>query len=301
MDVSTRTRRAISTVLAVILAVEAVSVVAAAAATRTVTHELPAVPPVAQVLSAEAIAAPAGGPVGTAAVAFSAPASATRVVEPESGTSAGQGSATRPTPDVIAAGVAKAAAADAAAKARTAAEAAAKAKVAAAANAKAATNAKAAAKSSAKAKAAAKARSASSGASSTSYSGRNHVWIPSLGISRSVRWFPCERSRPPDNYMYRWGCAGSDNVYLMGHASGVMNALHDAYVSGRLSKGMEAWYANPDGTVRQYVVKWWKLTRPTTDAAWAWASQSVPSMTLQTCVGRNNEYRLMVRLVVVDG
>ncbi len=101
--------------------------------------------------------------------------------------------------------------------------------------------------------------------------------------------------------MYRWGCAGSNNVYLMGHASGVMNALHDAYVSGRLSEGMKAWYANPDGTVRQYAVKWWKLTRPTADAAWAWASQSTPSMTLQTCVGRNNEYRLIVRLVVVDG
>ncbi len=101
--------------------------------------------------------------------------------------------------------------------------------------------------------------------------------------------------------MYRWGCAGSNNVYLMGHASSVMNALHDAYVSGRLSKGMKAWYADPDGKVRQYAVKWWKLTRPTTDAAWAWASQSVPSMTLQTCVGRNNEYRLMVRLVVVGG
>ena len=64
---------------------------------------------------------------------------------------------------------------------------------------------------------------------------------------------------------------------------------------------MKVWYANADGNVRLYVVEWWKLTRPTTDASWAWASQSVPSMTLQTCVGRNNEYRLMVRLVAVDG
>ncbi len=101
--------------------------------------------------------------------------------------------------------------------------------------------------------------------------------------------------------MYRWGCAGSNNVYLMGHASSVMKALHNAYVRGRLAKGMKAWYADPKGKVRQYAVKWWKVTRPTTDAAWAWASQSVPSMTLQTCVGRNSEYRLVVRLVVVGG
>ena len=136
--------------------------------------------------------------------------------------------------------------------------------------------------------------------STASFSGTNRVWIPALGIDKSVRSFPCERSRPPDNYMYRWGCAGRNNVYLMDHASSVMRGLHDAYVRGRLSKGMKAWYADPKGKVRKYAVKWWKLTRPTTDAAWAWASQSAPSMTLQTCVGRNNEYRLMVRLVVVD-
>ena len=99
--------------------------------------------------------------------------------------------------------------------------------------------------------------------------------------------------------MYRWGCAGANNVYLMGHAHSVMKPLHDAYVSGRLNVGMKAYYAGRDGVVHKYAVKWWKLTRPTTDAAWAWAPQDVPSMTLQTCVGRNSEFRLMVRLVRV--
>jgi len=132
-----------------------------------------------------------------------------------------------------------------------------------------------------------------------SYQGTNHVWIPTLGINRSVRWFPCSRTREPDNYMYRWGCAGANNVYLLGHAWGVMKPLHDAYVSGRLKVGMRAWYADGNGRVRVYAVRWWKLTRPTTDAAWAWAAQSNPSMTLQTCVGRNSEYRLMVRLAEV--
>jgi len=134
---------------------------------------------------------------------------------------------------------------------------------------------------------------------SVSYKGRNHVWIPALGINRSVHSFPCSRSRPPDNYVYRWGCAGRNNVYLMGHAYSVFKPLHDAYVGGRLKQGMRAYYADSSGRVHVYKVKWWKLTRPTTAASWAWASQSVPSMTLQTCVGKNSEYRLMVRLVEI--
>jgi hypothetical protein len=131
------------------------------------------------------------------------------------------------------------------------------------------------------------------------YRGRNHVWIPSLGINRAVSAFPCSRSRPPDNDMYRWGCAGANNVYLMGHAHGVLKPLHDAFVGGRLRKGMKVLYADGNGRVRTYAVSWWKTTRPTTSASWAWAAQSRPSMTIQTCVGSNNEFRLMVRLLEV--
>jgi hypothetical protein len=130
--------------------------------------------------------------------------------------------------------------------------------------------------------------------------GRNHVWIPALGISRSVVAFPCDRAQPPDNHIYRWGCAGRNNVYLLGHAYSVFKPLHDAYASGRLQKGMTVDYADGDGHVRTYAVAWWKITRPTGAASWAWAPQSRPSMTLQTCVGADSEYRLMVRLVATD-
>jgi hypothetical protein len=142
---------------------------------------------------------------------------------------------------------------------------------------------------------------ASSAPRTSTFKGTNHVWIPALGINKSVKAFPCSRTRPPDNYMYRWGCAGANNVYLMGHAYSVMKGLHDAYTSGRLRAGMKAYYAGSNGKVHTYVVKWWKKVLPTPDAAWAWAAQSVPSMTLQTCVGKNSEYRLMVRLVEVRG
>ncbi|HTG40212.1 MAG TPA: sortase, partial [Methylomirabilota bacterium] len=133
----------------------------------------------------------------------------------------------------------------------------------------------------------------------SSYHGRNHVWIPTLGINRSIASFPCSRSRPPDNYVYRWGCAGTNNVYLLGHAYSVFKPLHDAYVAGRLKKGMKVFYTDGNGRVRTYAVVWWKVTPPTTSASWAWAAQSRPSMTLQTCLGANSEYRLMVRLIAI--
>jgi sortase family protein len=136
-------------------------------------------------------------------------------------------------------------------------------------------------------------------ATTASYGGKNRVWIPSLGINRSVSAFPCSRTRPPDNYMYRWGCAGANNVYLLGHAHSVFKPLHDAYVGGRLKKGMKVIYADSAGRVHTYSVIWWRVVAPTTAASWAWAAQGKPSMTLQTCVGAKSQYRLMVRLVQV--
>jgi len=132
-----------------------------------------------------------------------------------------------------------------------------------------------------------------------SYRGRNHVWIPSLGISQSVSFFSCTRSAPPANYVYRWGCAGTNNVYLLGHASGVFAPLHDAYVGGRLRAGMRVIYADGSGKAHTYAVQFWRLVAPNGDVGWAYASLSVPSMTLQTCVGANSQYRLVVRLVQI--
>jgi hypothetical protein len=136
-------------------------------------------------------------------------------------------------------------------------------------------------------------------AAPASYHGRNHVWIPSLGINRSVQSFPCSRTRPPDAGVYRWGCAGRNNVYLLSHAWSTFKPLHDAYVRGTLRTGMRVIYADGAGHVHTYRVIWWRVTAPTTAASWAWASLSSPGMTLQTCVGANSRYRLMVRLVQV--
>lgn len=136
-------------------------------------------------------------------------------------------------------------------------------------------------------------------AAAPTYSGTNHFWIPSLGMSYNVHAYPCSRSRPPDNYMYRWGCAGENNVYILGHAYSVMKPLHDLYVSGGLRKGMVAVYANGNGKVTKYKVVSWRVVDPT-QSAWAIADQPVPSMTLQTCVGKHSQWRLNVRLVAID-
>lgn len=133
-------------------------------------------------------------------------------------------------------------------------------------------------------------------AAPASYQGRNKMWIPALGVNRSVSFYSCSRSTALANVVYRWGCAGKNNVYLMGHASGVFRALHNAYVNGRLKKGMQVIYADANGKVTKYRVAFWKQVSPV-GQSWAYASQATPSMTLQTCVGANSKYRLVVRLV----
>jgi sortase (surface protein transpeptidase) len=140
--------------------------------------------------------------------------------------------------------------------------------------------------------------STSGGSSPSSFKGRNHVWIPALGINRSVSFFSCSSTAYPGDRVYRWGCAGSNNVYLFGHAHSVFKPLHDAYVRGRLSKGMKVIYADGNGRVTTYAVSWWKVTTPD-KGAWAYAAQSRPSLTLQTCVGSQSQYRLIVRLLKV--
>jgi hypothetical protein len=132
----------------------------------------------------------------------------------------------------------------------------------------------------------------------TRYHGTNHVWMPTLGINRTVYLFPCSRSTAPANYVYRWGCAGHNNVYLLGHAYGVFKALHDAYYNGKLRLGMPVIYADSRGRTHLFRVKTWRVVDPG-NAAWAIASQPVPSMTLQTCIGRYSQLRLNVRLVEV--
>jgi Sortase domain len=271
MEIPTRRRRALSTVLALFLAIESVSAVAAVAVTPRGAVGGEAAPVAAAARGARTVATAVAPAVQSPAASRTMAPAIRRMVDAPDAPRTGPARTTAP-----------------AIRART-------------------LSAKAVlAISKPKSKSSSSGGGASAGASGGSgtvragaLKGRNHFWFPAVGINRSVNSFPCSRSRAPDNLVYRWGCAGRNNVYLMGHAHSVFSPLHNAYVSGRLKVGMKAYYADNGGRVHTYKVKWWKLTKPTTSASWAWASQSVPSMTLQTCVGSNSEYRLMVRLVEV--
>jgi len=135
--------------------------------------------------------------------------------------------------------------------------------------------------------------------SSSGYRGRNHLWVPALRIDRSVAWYGCSNKSYPGDRVYRWGCAGRNNVYLFGHAYSVFKKLHDAYVERKLRKGMKLFYADSDGEVHTYKLAWWKRTTAT-KGTWAYKALSRSSVTLQTCVGARSQYRLIVRFVEVD-
>ncbi len=287
MELTPTRRRALSTALALILAIESVSAVAAAAQVGT---NRPAAPAASAHRPTAAVVAPAAAPraprvaladrLVDAVARVTYPRSETPATEPATSPAAEPAKADKPD---------KPAKADKADRHRSD-------------NARSASGSRARSAGDGQRREADHTRQArrSREAGPASYSGRNHVWIPSLGISRSIAWFACSRSREPDNYVYRWGCAGNNNVYLMGHAWGVFEPLHDAYVRGQLRRGLKAVYADANGRVRTYAVRWWKVVKPTTAASWAWASLPSPSMTLQTCVGARSQYRLMVRLGQVD-
>lgn len=134
----------------------------------------------------------------------------------------------------------------------------------------------------------------------TVYRGTNHMWFPALGINHSVTWYACSASYALSySAVYRWGCAGTNNVYLMAHAGGVFGPLYTAYYAGRLKVGMLVVYADGASHIHYFKLQWWRTTPPSGDVGWAYAAQSVSSLTLQTCVGPDSSLRLIVRFVEV--
>lgn len=132
------------------------------------------------------------------------------------------------------------------------------------------------------------------------YQGRNYLWFPSLGIHHAVSWYACSASYALSYAaVYRWGCAGANNVYLMAHAGGIFGPLYTAYYAGRLKAGMLVVYADGNARIHYFKLQWWKTTPPSGDVGWAYAAQAVSSLTLQTCVGADSSLRLVVRFVEV--
>ncbi len=58
---------------------------------------------------------------------------------------------------------------------------------------------------------------------------------------------------------------------------------------------MTVTYADARGRIHRYAVAWWRAVLPT-QGEFAYAAQRRSSMTLQTCVGAGDRYRLVIRL-----
>ncbi len=126
--------------------------------------------------------------------------------------------------------------------------------------------------------------------------------IPAIGLSVNVDDWGCRGSIVPDLAL-RWGCRSSINQYIAGHAYGVFHPYYLAYARHRLVKGMVATFTTPAGRVTRYRLAWMRFVPRTylwhglTGEQWAWGATSRPALTLQTCWGATNAYRIVTRFV----
>jgi len=139
------------------------------------------------------------------------------------------------------------------------------------------------------------------------YSGRSHFWYPALNIDAGWSWYGCDYGGDPNGLgggVYRWGCGPDNNTYLLSHAWSTFKKLRLAFHSGALQVGQSVWYANAQGDVSGWRVKWIRrVTDEYLDATagdWALNDSPTPIMTLQTCDGSQSQYRIIVRLVPAD-
>ena len=123
------------------------------------------------------------------------------------------------------------------------------------------------------------------------------------GLVKQVYDWGCRGGTVPA-LVLRWDCAGSRNMYLLGHASSVFNPVLDAYRDGRLKAGKLAYWTR-NGVTRTYKVAWVRLVPKSyvwngqTGDEWAWNATARQAITLQTCWGSASACRLIVRLYVV--
>ena len=126
---------------------------------------------------------------------------------------------------------------------------------------------------------------------------KNSLAIAALGINASIKGMSTCGGLI-SNAVYRWPCAGHNNLYLLGHAYGVFKPVHDGYHAGRLKTGMIARYTDASGKVHKYTLAWVEdLPIATWGKGATWAATSGSVITLQTCDGPSDSYRIIVRFV----
>ena len=136
------------------------------------------------------------------------------------------------------------------------------------------------------------------------YEGSSRFWYPALGINAKWSWYGCDYGGDPAGLgpgVYRWGCGPQSNIYLMSHAWSTFKAVRLGYHSGAMQAGQPVWYADRQGRVSEWRVKWIKRVDldyfNATAHEWAGNDTGKPVITLQTCDGRNDQFRIIVRMV----
>jgi len=126
--------------------------------------------------------------------------------------------------------------------------------------------------------------------------------VPSFGVSQTVYNWGCGPATVP-NLVLKWGCVTTRNTFLTGHASGVFHWLYNAYVHNTWRAMHDAYFTTAKGVTTRYRISWIRLVpasyiyRGITGERWAWNNTAHPSLTLQTCWGSTNKYRLVFRFV----
>lgn len=124
--------------------------------------------------------------------------------------------------------------------------------------------------------------------------------IKGIGLDVPVYRWSCESSGLP-NRALRWGCTGANNQFIVGHAYGVFHPYYLAYKYRKFKVGMIATFTKPSGSVTKYRLAWVRLVPKSyisnglTGEIWAWGPTARASITLQTCWGATNKYRIVSR------
>jgi len=87
----------------------------------------------------------------------------------------------------------------------------------------------------------------------------------------------------------------------MSHAWSTFEAVRRGYHSGAMQVGQPVWYADKQSNVSRWRVKWIRRVDldyfNATAHEWALNDSATPIMTFQTCDGRDNQFRIIVRMV----
>jgi hypothetical protein len=122
----------------------------------------------------------------------------------------------------------------------------------------------------------------------------NRLTIPVLGLDGNIGTTSCGGLIP--NGIWLWPCAGQNNLYMLGHAWGSFAPIHNGYHAGLLKVGLVALYTDGAGVVHEYRLIWVQdLPVATWGEGTSWAATPGPVITLQTCDGAGDAYRIIVR------